>query len=125
MTGIWTLRLGLVATIFYLIILSAASPTISRSASEVSASIDSVVVCPRSRDRLDELDREIRAIIINGKVTPLISEYSSDFKGIVVWFVEAEEKEIELLKSKVAGVSAFMNMQDNLKCETSSQSSCS
>lgn len=123
MTGIWTLRLGFVATIFYLIILSAASPTISRSASEVSASIDSVVVCPRSRDRLDELDREIRAIIINGKVTPLISEYSSDFKGIVVWFVEAEEKEIELLKSKVAGVSAFMNMQDNLKCETSSQSS--
>lgn len=115
MTGIWTLRLGLVATCLYLIILSAASPAISLAASEVSAPAESYIVSPKSRDRLEELDKEIRAIIKLGKVDALISEYSSEFKGIVVWFVEAEQGEIEQLKSKVAGVSASKNLQDCYK----------
>jgi len=74
----------------------------------------SVTVCPRSRDRLEELDQQIRAIITKGTVDTLTSQYSSDFKGIVVWFVEAEQEEIDLLKSKVNGVSITIQMRAKL-----------
>ncbi len=70
--------------------------------------IETVIVYPRSRDNLDETDREIRAIITTGKVTPLISEHGSELKGIVVWFVEAEREEIQMLGSRVAGVSILI-----------------
>lgn len=70
--------------------------------------IETVIAYPKSRDELEKLDREVRAIIVKGKVTVLFSEHGIERKGIICWFVEAEAEEIQRLKSNVAGVSNTM-----------------
>lgn len=126
MAVIQTMGLSLIATWVFLIVSSVTAPVSSASTSAISVpsnssrstnAIESVTICPRSRDRLDELDREIRAIITKGTVDALTSQYSSDFKGIVVWFVEAEHEEIELLKSKVDGVSIVIQMRPSCRAQ--------
>ncbi|KAL6715383.1 hypothetical protein ACLMJK_006344 [Lecanora helva] len=83
-------------------------PLPSRIAVSANA-VGTVVAFPKSRDGLDESDEEIRAIIRTGEVTPLIREHSTEFKGIVCWYIEAETDEIDSLKSKVPGVDVVPN----------------
>ncbi len=109
-----TLGLAILATWLHLIISCLASPAGVPPSSTVPVDpntavsahgIETVIAYPINRDGLDKLDREIRAIIIKGKVETLVSEHSIELKGIVCWFIEAEAEEIEKLKSSVAGVS--------------------
>lgn len=112
------LRLGVLATWLHLIISCVASPASPSSAATIlvlsntrasANAIETVTVFPQTRDTLDDLDREIRAIIKTGKVTAEISQHSTEYKGIVCWYVEAPVEEIHTLESTVAGVSKHLN----------------
>lgn len=112
-----TLRLVILATWLHLIISCLASPAGVPPSSTVPVDpntavsahgIENVIAYPINRDGLDKLDREIRAIIIKGKVETLVSEHGIELKGIVCWFIVADAEEIEKLKSSITAVSMMI-----------------